>query len=38
MKSEVVTVRRVILSRDEVEEAIIEHIEAFPGPKVNFER
>ena len=29
MKSEVATVRRVTLSRDEVEEAIIEHIEAF---------
>jgi len=28
MKSEVVNVRRVILSRNEVEEAIIEHIEA----------
>jgi hypothetical protein len=30
MKSELVTVRRVTLSRDEVEEAVIEHIEAMP--------
>ena len=30
MKSELVTVRRVTLSRDEVAEAIIEHIEAMP--------
>jgi hypothetical protein len=30
MKSELVTVRRVTLSRDEVKEAVIEHIEAMP--------
>ncbi|MBW1609248.1 MAG: hypothetical protein JRF45_09455 [Deltaproteobacteria bacterium] len=34
MKSEVATVRRVTLSRDEVEEAIIEHIEAFHDPQL----
>jgi hypothetical protein len=30
MKSKLVTIRRVTLPRDEVAEAIIEHIEAMP--------
>ena len=34
MKSEVATVRRVTLSRNEVEEATIEHIEAFHDPQL----